>query len=736
MGFLNPCGMMKISKMELLLLSLLLVQQVSGQDFVLDPVREITFDDIFRGRVFAETDVSGLRSMNNGEYFTVLNGNTILKYSYRTGEFTDILFRIDQLGRSEGGSLEEYEFSADDRKILVAIDKERIYRHSFRADYYMVDLSDGSVTYLSRAGKQQLASFSPDGRKVAFVRENNLYVFDLEQGLERQLTFDGEHNRIINGAPDWVYEEEFAFSKGYAWSPDSRSIAYYRTDESRVRLFNMTSYGDLYPEWYSYKYPKAGEKNSLVSIRVVDLQNGRDIEMDTGEETDQYIPRIKWTGRPGELCILRLNRLQNKLDILLADAGTGKSRVILEERNDYYIREATDETVIFLGDMEHFLYQSEKSGYHHFYLYDMEGREIGPVTSGDWDIIDFLGFDEVGELLYYTSYEDSPLHSDVWSIRLDGSGKKKISFSPGWNTAEFSKTFDYYIHTHSSTSSPKYITLHDSKGVMIRVLEDNADLKQTAEAFGIPEKELFTIESPDGIVLNAYMYKPKGFREDGKYPLLMFVYGGPDSQQVRDEWGTDAWHYLLLEKGYVIVCVDNRGTDGRGEAFRKATYMQLGRLEVEDQIGAAKYLGSLPWIDESRIGVWGSSYGGYMSCLCMTLGSDVFKLGIALYSVTNWRYYDTIYTERFMRTPKENPEGYELGSPIQYADRLKGYFLLVHGMSDDNVHFQHSVEFAEALIQAGRPFEMAFYPNQGHGARQQAGIHLREKMTSFVEKNL
>lgn len=723
---------MNINKIALFLSGILFFQPGTGQG----PDREITFDNIYRDRVFQESGLDGFNEMNDGEHYTLLDGDRILKYSYRTGDFAGVLFRIDQLGLPAGGSLEECWFSPDDRKILLGINKEKIYRHSYRADYYVFDRSDESALFLSEDGKQQLASFSPDGSKVAYVRGNNLYVFDLEDRTERQLTFDGEHNRIINGAPDWVYEEEFAFSKGYEWSADSRMIAYYRTDESQVEQFRIATYGALYPEWYSYKYPKAGEENSIVSIHVFDLESGVDIEMDTGNETDQYIPRIKWTGRPCELCILRLNRLQNKLDILLADAGTGASRVILEERNEYYIHEPNDETVVFLDNGENFIYQSEKSAYRHFYLYDMEGNEVGPITSGDWDVIDFLGCDEKRGLLYYTSYEGSSLQSNVWSIRLNGSGKKKISLSPGWNTADFSKTFDYYIHTHSSATTPKYITLHNSKGRMLKIMEDNTELKEAAKSYGLPEKELITIRTSEGLDLNAYIYKPKGFMEDGEYPLIMYVYGGPESQNVRDEWGTNAWHYLLLEKGYVVVCIDNRGTDGRGESFRKSTYMQLGKLELEDQIEAAKYLGLLSWIDESRIGIWGSSYGGYMACLGMTRGADVFKLGIALYSVTNWRYYDTIYTERFMRTPQENPDGYDLNSPVHYADRLKGKFLLVHGMSDDNVHLQNSVDFADALIRAGKQFDMLFYPNQAHGARKEAGIHLRAKMTDFVEENL
>lgn len=698
--------------------------------------REITFDDVYRKRIFKEADVRGLRSMNNGRYFTLQNGNTILKYSYRTGEFVDVVFRLEQLELPGETNLAGYEFSRDDQKLLLILNRERIYRHSFRADHYVVDLEKGQTTCLSGNGKQQIASFSPDGRRVAFVRDNNLFVYDLEGNGERQLTFDGKQNRIINGAPDWVYEEEFAFSKGYAWSPDSRMIAYCRSDESRVREYKLTEYGELYPDWYTYKYPMAGEENSRVSIRVFNLESGKDIQMDTGEESDQYIPRIKWTGRPGELCILRLNRLQDTLDLLLADGNTGESRLLLQETNEKYIQEVGDETVVFLEGREQFLFQSERTGYQHFYLYDMDGALVGAVTSGEWDIIDYLGYDMQRETLYYTSHEGSSLQSNVWAISPDGKGKREISGKPGWNTAVFSKSFDYYIHTHSSAGSPKTISIHDWDGRLLMVLEDNAELKGASVEYGLPEKELFTITNSDGIELNAYMYKPKGFSKKGKYPLLMYVYGGPESQDVRDAWGTNEWHYLLLEKGYVIVCVDNRGTDGRGEAFRKATYLQLGRLELQDQVDAAKYLGNLPWIDKERIGIWGGSYGGYMSALCMTLGAGIFKLGIVLYPVTNWRYYDTIYTERYLRKPRDNPEGYDLYSPVHYADSLKGKMLLVHGMYDDNVHLQNSVDFADALIRADRPFEMIFYPGQVHGIRMGAAIHLREKMTRFLVENL
>ena len=719
------------------LLSALFISLMTIQGWSQGRDREITFDDLYQKGVFVEEGVSGLCSMNDGKHYTVSSGGMILKYSYSTGEFVEVLFSMDQLDRPGVSNISGYEFTQDDKKILLTTGSERIYRHSYRANYYVYDLEAESTTFISEKGKQQLGTFSPDGSKVAFVRQNNLYFFDLEAKTEQQLTSDGEPNKIINGAPDWVYEEEFAFSEGFEWSPDSKMIAYYRTDETRVKQYSMTTYGSLYTDFYTFKYPKAGEQNSLVSIHVYNLESGSDLVMDTGEETDQYIPRINWTRVPGKLSIMRLNRLQNKFELLIADATTGESSVILSEENEYFIKEPSSDLVVYLADGQHFIYRSEKSGFLHYYLYDMDGNEIGPITQGDWDVIDFLGMDEKRGYMYFTSYEESSVRSTVYRIKPDGTRKEKVSEKPGWNTAEFSKTFDYYIHTHSSVTTPIYITLHNAKGKLISVLEDNARLKANAKAYGIPEKELLTITTPEGVELNAYMYKPKNFTEDGEYPLLMHVYGGPESQSVQDKWGTSSWYYLLLEKGYVVVCVDNRGTDGKGEAFRKSTYMQLGKLEAEDQIAAAKYLGSLPYIDAGRIGITGGSYGGYMTSLCMTKGANVFKLGIAVSSITNWRYYDTIYTERFMRTPQENPDGYDLNSPVHYADRLKGKFLLIHGMADDNVHFQNSVDFAEALIQAGIKFDMMFYPDQSHGIyKRGAGTHLRSLTTDYVLENL
>jgi dipeptidyl-peptidase 4 len=705
---------------------------VEAQDKNLD----ITFNSVYRDMLFSEVQVPEYKSMNNGKYFIWPSGSRILKYSYRTGEFAGVLFSMNQLESPPTGTIDEYEISFDDSKLLITTNKERIYRHSYLADYYVYDINNQTSIHLTQNGKVQLCIFSPNGSNVAYVRNNNLFMFDLELRREKQISFDGEYNKIINGAPDWVYEEEFRFSKGYAWSPDGRYIAYYKTDESRVREFSFTKYGSLYPEEVKYKYPKAGEKNSIVSIHVFDTESGADRLMDTGGETDQYIPRIKWTRTPGMLSISKLNRLQNRFDLIIADASSGQTGVILAEENDKFIVEPTDDKIVFLDDGEHFLFYSETDGYLHYYLYDMSGNLINQVTQGLWDVIEFLGLDEESQKIYYSSYEESSLSSTVYSIGLNGEGKKKISDAPGWNTARFSKDYKYYIQTHSDTRNPTVVSLHKLNGKLIRMLEENRELAKAAEEYGLPGKELFTITTSGNIELNAYMYRPKNFNPAMEYPLMMYVYGGPESQEVRDEWGTSTWNYLLLQKGYVVVCVDNRGTDGKGEEFRKSTYMNLGKLELEDQIESARYLGSLSFIDSTRIGIWGSSYGGYMSSLCITRGNEIFKLAIALSPVTNWRYYDTIYTERFLRTPEVNPGGYDDYSPLNYADRLKGKFLLAHGMVDDNVHFQNSVDFSSALISAGCDFDMLSYPDQAHGIHMRAGLHLRQKMISFVEDNL
>jgi len=697
----------------------------------------IQIEDIFRNGLYNSYQPEGLLSTEDGLHYTLQVNSRIEKFSYSSGELVEVLF--DGRNHPELGRFSSYSFSKNEDKILLETQKEQIYRHSYRASYYLFDLNSATMVPISDHGKQQLATFSPDGNFVAFVRENNLYIKDLISNAESQITFDGKRNEIINGAPDWVYEEEFAFSKGFRWSPDSKRIAYYRFDERRVKQFSMTLFGNLYPEIVTFKYPKAGEENSVVTIRVFELGSGGTTDMDTGPEKDQYIPRIQWTADPEILSILRLNRLQNRMDILHADAKTGASGLIYSEENLYYISEPSDQTLTYLPDGETAILISEKDGYYHLYQLDCGSGNLTPVTSGPFDVESFLGYDPGDRRLYYTSYEESSVEIQLYSIRLDGSGKKKMSTLPGTNTASFSNSFDYYVLTHSSANTPHHVALHNRKGKLIRVLEDNETLRGTMKDYGFAPVEFLKVTTASGQELNAWMIKPVDFDPGKRYPLFMYVYGGPESQKVVDEWigSRVPWYQMLVQQGYIVACVDNRGTNGRGELFRKATYMQLGKLETIDQVEAAQWFGGLDYIDEERIGMFGWSYGGFMTSLCMTKGNGTFKMGIAVAPVTSWRYYDTVYTERFMRTPRENPGGYDDNSPINFAHQLRGKFLLIHGMGDDNVHFQNTVDFTEALVQSDTQFEMQFYPNKNHGiSGGNTSLHIYQKMTDFIIRNL
>ena len=724
-----------MNRLSRIIFSLIILVGMTGLSSGQETTR-ITLNDIYRNRIFMPGMLYGLNSMNEGVHYTVRNQGKIEKYSYQTGEITETLFDAEDfeiISQFSG-----YSLNATEDKILLETGKERIYRHSYLAAYYVYDLTTGKVVPVSEMGKQQLGTFSPTGSHVAFVRDNNLFIRDFNKVTEAQITFDGVKNEVINGAPDWVYEEEFGFSQGFHWSPDGKKIAFYRFDERQVKEFHMTVFGPLYPKIYRFKYPKAGELNSVVTIHVYDTETGEIHQMDTGIETDQYIPRIKWTIDPEILSIMRLNRLQNKLDIMHADASTGQSKVVYTEENKYYISEASDNTITYLPDGESFILNSEMDGYFHLYHYNFITGSMAPITSGAFDIHTFFGYNEKNQQLYYSSYEESSIERHVYSIKLDGSKKKKLSTQKGTNRANFSKTFKYYILTHSSANTPTYITLHNQKGKLIRVLEDNERLKGTMAKYGFAKTEFLTVPTESGQELNAWMIKPVDFDPEKKYPLFIYVYGGPESQNVIDSWGRrTAWFQMLVQQGYIVACVDNRGTNGRGEEFRKSTYLTLGNLETIDQVESAQWFGSQDYIDQERMGIFGWSYGGFMTSLCMTKGKGLFKMGIAVAPVTSWRYYDTIYTERFMRTPRENPEGYDKNSPINFADGLLGKFLLIHGSGDDNVHYQNSMDFAEALVEADKQFEMQFYPNKSHGIYGgNTAFHLYTRMTDFILENL
>ncbi|MFL5763825.1 MAG: S9 family peptidase [Bacteroidia bacterium] len=726
-----------MKKLFIIGFSALLVNNLSAQK------KDISVEDIWKTGTFRANGVYGLVSMNDGMHYSTIEDGKILRYEYAKSSAPEIIVEEKNLMiDGKAISIDNYQFSPDESKMLISTGTEQIYRHSTRENNYVYDRKAKTLTAVSSGAKQMYATFSPDGNKVGFVRENNIFIKDLATGKETQVTSDGKWNNIINGATDWVHEEEFSFSVAYFWSPDSRKIAYYKFDESKVKEFSFNEFGNqLYPTEYKYKYPKAGEDNSLVTIHTYDLGTGADKLMDIGKETDQYIPRVKWTMDPNVLSIVRMNRHQNKLDLMLNNASTGESKTVYTENSDTYIdiHEGQGDYVYFTADKKNFLIMSEIDGYNHIYLYDMSGKLVKQVTKGNWDVVSFQGIDEKAKTVFYTCSESTATEKDVYSIKLDGSGKKKISSGKGVNAPEFSTGMKYYINTWSDANTPPVIAIYDAQGKQIRVLEDNQELAKKMAEYNMTKKEFFMFKTTEGVDLNAWMIKPVNFDANKKYPVFMYFYGGPGSNQVNNAFDgrNFFWFEMLAEKGYLIMCVDNRGTMYRGKAFKTCTYKQLGKLEVADQIEAAKYLGTLSYVDKSRIGTFGWSFGGYLSSLCITKGADYFKMAIAVAPVTNWRYYDNIYTERFMQLPKENASGYDDNSPINYVDKLKGKYLLIHGTADDNVHVQNTMEMITALVNANKQFDLFMYPDKNHSIYGgNTRLHLYNKMTDFILNNL
>ncbi len=715
--------------------SIVLLISIGFSSVAQDVKKEISLVDLWARYYYFPQAIQEIKSMNDGEHYCVLENNEIIKYSYKNGQ------KVGKVLESRAFAekmieVSAYEFSADESKILLVTEKEMIYRHSFNANYFIWDIKKKELKALSENGKQRLATFSPNGSKVAFVRDNHIFITDLIKGNEYKITKDGKENEIINGAPDWVYEEEFSFSKGFEWAPDGKKIAYMKFDESNVKEFTINYYGKLYPEKHDYKYPKAGEDNSLVNVFCYNLESNETRKMDTGKETDQYIPRIKWTNDPNLLSIQRLNRLQNKFELLLTDAITGTNKIAYSETSKYYID--IFDNLHFLKDNKSFIITSEKDGFNHIYHYGFDGKEIKQLTKGKWDVIESNGVDENNGLVYYISAEISPMDRDIYSVSLNGKKKNKISTRKGTNIANFSTGFKYYINEFSDANTPSIYTINDPEGKELITLKDNEILAKKVK--NLPKKEFFTFKTEDNIELNGWMIKPPSFDSKKKHPVFMTVYGGPGSQTVENGWiriFDDIWYKMLAQKGYIVVSVDNRGTGARGEEFKKCTYKELGKHETIDQINAAKYLGGLQYVDKDRIGIFGWSYGGYMSTLCMTKGADYFKTGIAVAPVTNWRYYDNIYTERFMRTPQENASGYDDNSPINHVAKLKGNYLLIHGDADDNVHVQNSMDLITALVAQNKQFDYMVYPNCNHGIfGGNTRYHLYKKMTDFILENL
>lgn len=722
---------MKLKSIISSLAILFLAQCVFAQE------KMIQLEDIWASRTFSPEWVWGINSMNDGVHYSSLNYGEnnvyITQYSYETGDSISTILDSKDL---DGISFSNYSFSEDEKKVLLPTETESIYRYSTRSNYYVYDRETKIAEELSE-GKQRLAQFSPDASKVAFVKENNIFIKDIINNTELQVTYDGEINKIINGATDWVYEEEFAFDNGMQWNASGNKIAYYRFDEEKVPEFSMDLFTDLYPSQSQFKYPKAGETNSTIELFIYDLDSNKTTKANINTKEEFYIPRIKWTLDENVLSVQKMNRHQNQLDFILVDAKDGSSQTIFTENDAAYI-DITD-NLTFLNDGKYFIWTSEKSGYNHIYLYNLKGKQVRQITKGNYDVTDFYGIDESNNTVYFASSERSPMHRDVYAVQLNGKNKKILTNKIGTNSATFSKNYKYFINQYSNANTPYYFSLFDAKGNEVRMLKDNSNLNNSLAEYALSQKEFFNFKTTEGIDLNGWMMKPHNFDETKQYPVFMYLYGGPGSQQVTDSWGGSnfLWFHMLTQQDYIVACVDNRGTGARGSEFKKCTYQQLGKLETEDQIEANRYLANLPYVDGSRIGIFGWSYGGYMSSLCLLKGADQFKMAIAIAPVTNWRYYDSIYTERYMRTPQENASGYDDNSPINHVEKLKGKYLLVHGSADDNVHYQNTMEMTNALVNANKQFDLFIYPNKNHGIYGgYTRLHLFTKMTNFIKDNL
>lgn len=709
--------------------------------------QQIQLSDVVNYRYYPQR-VSGLNSMPDGEHFSqVANRGTIQKCSYKTGEVVETLFSVNDTQGEKISYFGDYIFSPDGHRILLETNSKAIYRRSATADWYVYDMRDKSLRKLSRGGDQEIPSFSPDGTKVAFVRNNNIFLVDLEQNKETQVTTDGRFNYVINGKPDWVYEEEFEYNKAYVFSADSKMIAWMRTDETSVRTFSFQNFmgmapqmneNSLYPSNYEYKYPKAGEQNSKVVTLSYDIETQAIRSFDVPLDEDGYIPRILPTHDPEKIAVVTLNRHQDRCDIYMVNPRTGKATLTLRETAPRYIETSFYHHLDFSSDQ--FVVLSERDGYRHVYLYNMDGTLKSQLTKGEYVVTDFYGTDKSGKLFYYASNEGSPLEQYVYCV--DEKGKKTLlTKEKGVNTAEFSDGCKYFINVFSDINTPYVSTLRDAKGKVVRVLEDNQRLKEAYAQLKIAKPEIFSFTTSEGVQLNGWMVRPADFDPSKQYPVIMYQYSGPGDQQVHNSWDNGnarglIWEHRLAQKGYIVACVDGRGTGGRGREFQQCTYMTMGDKESKDQVETALYLGSLPYVDKERIAIWGWSFGGFNTIMSMCEGRKVFNCGVAVAPVTDWRYYDSAYTERYMRTPQENPQGYDI-SPMHRYHKLSGKLLLCHGLADDNVHFQNAAELCERLVQENIQFEHQFYTNRNHGIfGGNTRYHLFTRIENFFDKNL
>ncbi len=698
---------------------------------------EITLNDWLSGQ-FYQRSVYGIRSMNDGESYTTMSRGMITKSSYSTGENLGVVTYLP-------AATDDYTFSADEKKIIYHINEQPIYRRSFYADYYIMDIATRHTDTLCATGLQRMATLSPDGNMVAYIMQNNILLKNLTTGNIDSVTTDGEINKIINGVPDWVYEEEFEFNKAYEFSPDGRYIAYIKFNEENVKSYTLQFFSNMtskynpeanYPVNYVYKYPKAGEANSIVSVHIYDIQTGQTRQADLGADTDIYIPRIQWING-GDLCICRMNRLQNHLELLRFSTADNSTSKFYEQKDPKYIEEAVMQHIHFIEGGKQFIIMSEGSGSRQLYLYDTYGKIQRPITSDPKrEVIEPIGYSPAEKRVYYKGVGENSTQEAIYSIGINGKKLQKLSQMDGTNDAEFSSSYKYFINFYSNAETPRYISVHNNKGQELRVLQDNALLKQTIKQYGMAKKEFFQFQNSHHDTLNAFIMKPQNFDPKKKYPVLVVGYNGPNHCEVNDQFVFN-WHQILVQKGYIIACVDTRGTGRKGSQFRKCTYGQLGKLETEDLADFAKWLRKNSFVAPDRLGIWGWSYGGFMVSNLMTRAAGSYNLGIAIAPVENWEYYDNIYTERYMGLPQQNHKGYTDNSPLKYADKLEGKFLLIYGSADDNVHPQNAMVFAEALVQANKDFDMAVYTNKNHSIYGgNTTRHLYSKIIKYIEDNL
>ena len=718
---------------------------------LLGQAQQVTLNDVARS-VYRTEGIQGIKPMMDGEHYTRISpdGKKIVKYSFKTGKEVGTVFNVETARNHTLRSFDNYIMSPDESKILIQTETKPIYRRSFTAVYYIYNVRNNTLEPLSENGPQQVPLFSPDGNQIAFVRDNNLYLVKLLFGnSESQVTKDGKFNEVLNGIPDWVYEEEFGFNRAFDFSADSQMLAYIRFDESQVPMYSFPWYKgmkpalnqyEIYPGKYEYKYPMPGIDNSKVTVHTFDIKSRVTRKMDLPLDIDGYIPRIKFTDNPEALAIMTLNRHQNRFDLYLANPRSTLCKLIIRDEAEQYIKETAYANIQFYPN--HIVMMSERDGFNHLYLYTAGGNLVKQITQGKYEVKDFLGWDEKNNVFYYESNEESPLRSAIYKI--DNKGKKtKLSTREGTNNAIFSKNQKYYINTFSNITTPPVITLNDNTGKVLTTLVDNKALIKKVASLNMPSKELFTFTTTDGVELNGWMMKPINFDANKKYPVILHQYSGPGSQEVLDTWRIGArndggmFEAYMASQGFIMVCVDGRGTGGRGSNFEKCTYMSIGVKEARDQVETALYLSKLPYVDNQNIGIWGWSYGGYNTLMAMSEGTPVFKAGVAIAAPTDWRFYDSVYTERFMRTPKENMEGYNASSAIHRVDKLHGKLLLIHGTADDNVHLRNASEYSEALVQADKQFDMHIYTNRNHGIRGgNTTKHLLTRVTNFFIEHL